>query len=259
MALQGKTILITRAASQSGDLRAALEALGARVLECPAIEILPVSNWAEVDRAIAGLSSYQWLIFTSTNAVEYFMQRVQAKDIMCEVPVATVGASTARKLQEWNLTASRVPDTFRAEGLLEMFPADLQDVRILIPRAETAREILPDELRRRGATVDVVTVYRTVKSEAGLSDLRQTLTSQAIDAVVFTSPSAVRSVSETLGDELAALISPIPIAVIGPIAREAVESVGLRATIQPGKATVQALVDAIQRHFTPPAMDSGQE
>jgi uroporphyrinogen III methyltransferase/synthase len=249
MALLGKTVLITRAASQSGDLRKGLETLGAHVLECPSIEIVPVEDWTEVDRAIADLNSYQWLIFTSTNAVEHFMQRVQAKGVTCAVPVAAVGSSTAGKLEDWNLTASRVPATFRAEGLLEMFPADLHGMRILLPRAETAREILPQELRRRGAIVDVVPVYRTARSEAGLADLRTTLMGQTIDAIVFTSPSAVGSVSETLGNELTALLSPIPIAVIGPVAREAVESVGLNAVIEPNKATVQDLLESIERYF----------
>ena len=183
MTLSGKTILITRAASQSGDLRKGLEALGAQVLECPSIEIVPVEDWT-----IPDLNSYDWLIFTSTNAVEQFMQR----GLKCTIPIAAVGTSTARKLQDWGLTASLVPETFRAEGLLEMFPADLHGVRFLLPRAETARELLPEELRRRGAAVDVVTVYRTVKAD--MADLRTTLTSQKIDVVVFTSPSAVYSV-----------------------------------------------------------------
>jgi len=257
MTLSGKTILITRAASQSGDLRRGLEARGAQVLECPSIEIVPVDDWTEVDHAIANLNSYDWLIFTSTNAVEHFMQRVQTRGIHCTIPIAAVGTSTARKLQDWNLTASRVPETFRAEGLLESFPSDLQGIRVLVPRAETARELLPEGLRRRGAIVDVVTVYRTVRSEAGLADLRATLTCQAIDAVVFTSPSAVRSVAETLGDEGTALLSPIPIAVIGPIAREAVESLGLKAVMQPGKATVQDLIDAIEAHFGTSEGDKG--
>jgi uroporphyrinogen III methyltransferase/synthase len=237
MTLSGKTILITRAASQSADLRKGLEALGACVLECPAIEIVPIEDWAVPD-----LNSYDWLIFTSTNAVEHFIKRVQVQG----VPIAAVGTSTARKLQDFGLTASLVPETFRAEGLLELFPSDLRGVRILLPRAETARELLPEELRRRGAIVDVVTVYRTVN--ASLTDLRLTLTSQKIDAVVFTSPSAVRSVWETLGDEGGAL----PIAVIGPIAREAVESVGWKAVIEPAKATVQDLIKAIEAYFGTP-------
>ena len=249
MVLLGKTILITRATSQSGDLRNGLEALGARVLECPSIQIVPVDNWKEVDRSIASLDSYQWLIFTSTNAVEHFMRRVQTRDVVCSVPVATIGTSTARKLQDWGLRASRVPDSFNAEGLLETFPEDLHGTRILLPRAESAREILPEELRRRGATVDVVSVYRTARSEAGLADLRATLTGTRIDAVVFTSASAVRSFSETLGDELAVLLASVPIAVIGPIAGEAVESVGLKAAIQPARATIQDLVEAIGNYW----------
>jgi uroporphyrinogen III methyltransferase / synthase len=250
MALPGKTILITRAASQSRDLRQGLEALGAQVLECPSIEIVPVTDWTEVDHAIDDRNSYQWIIFTSTNAVEHFMRRAETRGVgPWTIPVAAVGAATARKLQDWKVTASRVPETFRAEGLLEMFPADLQGVRFLFPRAEIARELLPEELRRRGASVDVVTVYRTVKSEGGLAELRDTLTSKPIDAVVFTSPSAVRSVSETLGDEASTLLARIPIAVIGPIAREAVESAGLKAAIQPPQATVPDLIAVLDRYF----------
>jgi uroporphyrinogen III methyltransferase / synthase len=250
MALPGKTILITRAASQSGDLRQGLQALGAEVLECPSIEIVPVSDWSEVDRAISTLNSYQWLIFTSTNAVEHFMRRSQIKGVSpTTIAVAAVGAATARKLQEWSVTASRVPETFRAEGLLETFPANLEGTRILLPRAETARELLPEELRRRGATVDVVTVYRTVRSAAGLADLRSTLKNKTIDAIVFTSPSAVRSVWETLGDEGTALLANVPVAVIGPIVAEAAESVGLKPTLQPAKATIPDLIAALQQHF----------
>src|SRR5258706_221792 len=117
MDLTGKTILTTRAASQSGELRNKLEALGARVIECPAIEIVPVDDWSAVDAAIQKLESYQWLIFTSANAVEYFMRRVEAANATCSVPIAVVGSATARRLREWGLEPSVVPKEFRAEGL----------------------------------------------------------------------------------------------------------------------------------------------
>jgi uroporphyrinogen III methyltransferase/synthase len=239
MDLLGKTVLITRAVSQSGDLRTGLEAHGARVLECPAIEIIPVDDWTAVDRAAANLNSYQWIIFTSANAVDHFMPRVSLQGVACEVPIATVGTATARKLQDWNLSASRIPSDFRAEGLLEVFPSDLRGERILIPRAEAARELLPEELRRRGATVDVVTVYRTVK-------LKPNLFEQKIDAIVFTSPSAIRSFAESFGEELSVRLQEIPIAVIGPVAREAAEAVGLQVAIQPDRATVQDLIESIR-------------
>ena len=95
MELHGKTILITRAASQSEELRAGLEAAGARVIECPAIEIVPVEDWTEVDRAASNLPNYDWLIFTSSNAVELFMRRLQALGLTCSTPIAVVGAGTA--------------------------------------------------------------------------------------------------------------------------------------------------------------------
>src|SRR4030095_13821937 len=156
MELQDKTILITRAASQSQELHSALEQAGARVIECPAIEIVPVQDWAPVDQAAALLNTYDFLILTSTNAVDYFMPRVEAAGIFCRIPIAVVGTSTAARLSRWNLTPALVPHTFRAEGLLELFPKDMSGKKVLLPRAETARELLPEELRRRGAIVDVV-------------------------------------------------------------------------------------------------------
>src|SRR5689334_11532111 len=109
MGLTGKTILTTRAASQSGELRSKLEALGARVIECPAIEIVPVDDWTPVDAAIQKLDTYQWLIFTSANAVEYFMKRVHAAGATCSIPIAVVGTATARRLRQWELEPSVIP------------------------------------------------------------------------------------------------------------------------------------------------------
>src|SRR6185295_1460520 len=217
MALTAKTILITRAASQSAELRSRLEDLGARVIECPTIHIVPPKSWKPVDEAIRRLNAYQWLLFTSANAVEQFMDRMG--DRRPAIPIAVVGTATAAKLSEWALTPSLVPKEFRAEGLLAAFPENLVGTRILFPRAEVARELLPDELRRRGATVDVVTVYRTVKAFSG--DLGQILESEHVDCIVFTSPS-------TIPDNLHNLPTRTALAVIGPITREAAQLLGLK-------------------------------
>ena len=208
MELTGKTILTTRAASQSAGLRAQLERLGARVIECPTIQIVKPKTWKPVDEAIRRLDSYQWVLFTSTNAVEQFMNRMG--DVRCDVPIAAVGSATAARLAERGLRPSLVPREFRAEGLLEAFPENMVGVRILFPRAEVAREVLPDELRRRGATVDIVTVYRTVKAFAG--DLGEILQSERIDCIIFTSPS-------TIPDNLHTLPTGTALAVIGPVTR----------------------------------------
>ena len=249
MVLRGKTILITRAAEQSEQLRLALEDVGARVIECPALEIVPVDDWTEVDRAASTLNTYDLLILTSANAVNSFMRRVSVVGVSCRVPVAVIGASTAEKLAGWNLAASLVPRTFRAEGLLDLLPEDMSGKRVLLPRAETARELLPEELRRRGALVDVVTVYRTVKSVDGLEKIRSILAAGGVDVLVLTSPSAVRFVAETLGNELIPRLSDVAVAVIGPVAAEAVEAVGLKAAIQADKATIKELVAKIRDYF----------
>ena len=252
MDLHGKTILITRAASQSGQLKSELESAGARVLECPAIEIVPVDDWTAVDVAIRNLNSYHWIIFTSTNAVDLFMRRVQQQGASCSVPIAAVGASTAKKLEQWQVSASKVPASFRAEGLLEMFPNRMEGVRILLPRAEKARELLPEQLRKRGAVVDVVAVYRTTKAESSLQNLQKLLADERIDMAAFLSPSAVGHFSEQLaelGEPAQTNFRSIPIAAIGPVAKEALVASGLRVDVQPDRATVQDLVAEIRTYF----------
>ena len=238
-ALQNKTIVITRAASQSADLRNRLEDLGARVIECPTIQIVPPTTWKPVDDAIRRLHAYSWLLFTSANAVEQFMDRMRGR--RSAIPIAVVGSATAAKLGEWQLEPSLIPKEFRAEGLLEAFPQNLVGTRILFPRAEVARELLPEELRRRGATVDVVTVYRTVRASFG--DLGQILESENVDCVVFTRPS-------TIPDGLHGLPAGAALAVIGPATREAARLLGLKVDIIPAESTVPALVKAIEQYFS---------
>ncbi len=238
MPLNGKTVLITRAASQSEELRTALEDLGARVIECPTIHIVPPTTWKPVDDAIRRLSTYNWLLFTSANAVEQFMDRM--RDRRPAIPIAVVGSATGAKLAEWQLKPSLVPKDFRAEGLLEAFAKNLVGTRILFPRAEVAREMLPEELRRRGAVVDIVTVYRTVKAMTG--DIGEIFESERVDCIVFTSPS-------TIPENLHVLPTGTALAVIGPVTREAAQLLGLKPDIVPVQSTVRALVEGIETYF----------
>jgi uroporphyrinogen III methyltransferase / synthase len=238
MALNSRTILITRAAAQSADLRSRLEDLGARVIECPTIHIVAPKSWKPVDDAIKRLNTYQWLLFTSANAVEQFMDRMAGR--RPAVPIAVIGSATAAKLAEWNLTPSLIPAEYRAEGMLEAFPENLVGTRILFPRAETARELLPEELRRRGATVDIVPVYRTVKAFSG--DIVEILQSERVDCIVFTSPS-------TIPEGLHALPADTALAVIGPVTYEAAQLLGLKPDIVPLQSTVSALVEAIASYY----------
>ncbi|HEY2380455.1 MAG TPA: uroporphyrinogen-III synthase [Terriglobia bacterium] len=238
MPLSGKTVVITRAASQSAELRASLEALGARVIECPTIHLVPPTSWKPVDDAIRKLNTYNWLLFTSANAVEQFMDRMGER--RPSIPIAVVGSATGKKLAGWGLKPELVPEDFRAEGLLEAFPQNLVGTRILFPRAEVARELLPEELRRRGAVVDIVTVYRTVKAMMG--NIGDILAAEPVDCIVFTSPS-------TIPEDLHMLPTGTTLAVIGPVTREAAQLMGLKPDIVPVESTVPALVEAIQTYF----------
>ena len=238
MELSGKTIVITRAASQSAELRSRLEDLGARVIECPTIQIVPPKTWKPVDDAIRRLTTYHWLLFTSANAIEQFMDRMGNRRPATRI--AVVGSATAAKLDEWGLKPTIVPQEFRAEGLLAAFPENLVGTRILFPRAEVARELLPEELRRRGATVDIVTVYRTVRAISG--NIGEILESERVDCIVFTSPS-------TIPDDLHSLPAGTALAVIGPVTREAAHLLGLKPDIVPGQSTIPSLVTAIREHL----------
>jgi uroporphyrinogen III methyltransferase/synthase len=215
-----------------------LEDLGARVIECPTIQLVPPKSWKPVDDAIRRLNTYQWLLFTSANAIEQFMDRMGER--RPSIPLAVVGSATAAKLEEWGLKAALVPKEFRAEGLLEAFPQNLVGTRILFPRAEVAREMLPEELRRRGASVDVVIVYRTVKAFAG--NIGEILEAERVDCIIFTSPS-------TIPEDLHMLPTGTALAVIGPVTREAAQLLGLKPDIVPIQSTVPALVEAIREHF----------
>jgi uroporphyrinogen III methyltransferase/synthase len=176
------------------------------------------------------------------------MTRVETLKAVCSIPIAVVGPATAARLERWRLRPQLIPADFRAEGLLQAFPEKLDGARILFPRAETARELLPEELRRRGAAVDIVVVYRTVKG-AGTEDLPALLARERIDCIAFTSPSTARFAAAALSEE-PRLLDSIPVAVIGPVTRGAVEEMGFRATIEAGRATAEDLASAIEVYFS---------
>ena len=185
--LRGRTILTTRASGQGEELRQGLEALGAKVVHIPTIEFTPPESWSRVDDAIRGLADYDWIVFTSANAVDALMDRARN---LPRVRIAAAGPQTARRLEERGFEVELIPDRFRAEGLLEQFPADLKGVRFLLPRAEVADETLPETLRSRGAAVDIVVVYRTRMPNDGREELRRLLGEGTIDCVTLTSGSS---------------------------------------------------------------------
>ncbi|NJN68909.1 MAG: uroporphyrinogen-III C-methyltransferase [Nitrospira sp.] len=253
--LFGKRVLMTRAKEQAGELASLLAGYGAEAIEAPTIKVVPPLDWAPVDHAISEIETYRWIMFTSVNGVDRFMTRLWVKglDSRCLAgrQLCCIGPRTAQELEKFGVKADLIPADYQAEGVLKVLvQQDLKKVRILIPRAEVARELLPEELRARGAHVDVVPVYRTVtptQDEGGW----QQLIDHRIHVVTFTSSSTIRNFVAMLGgvDAVKPLVQTVMIACIGPITAKTAEEYGLTVSIMPKENTIPAMVDAIVHHY----------
>ncbi len=166
--LFGRRIVITRAREQASALGDLLHGLGAEVIELPTIRIEPAADYAPLDEAIAKLRTYDWLIFTSANGVRYFLERLDASSSDLRAirgRICAIGPATRDALERFHIKVDVVAEQYVAEGLLAALAAyDLKGARVLIPRAAVARDVLPSELARRGAHVDVVEAYRTARA-----------------------------------------------------------------------------------------------
>lgn len=252
--LFGTRILVTRAREQASELARLLEAQGAEVVEFPAIAIRPPESWGPLDAAIGRLRDYRWLIFTSANGVRYFWERLAAagKDArdLAGITCCAIGPATAAAMAQRGVRADLVPAEFKAEGLVEALrDRPIAGARILVARAAEAREVLPEELTRLGAQVDVVAAYRTVRSAENAEELRALLRERRIHAVTFTSSSTVTHLLDLLGPEAGELLTGVVVASIGPITAETAARHGIASQIEPGAYTIPALVEAIAQHF----------
>tara|TARA_B100001123_G_scaffold244518_1_gene273387 strand:+ start:8063 stop:9610 length:1548 start_codon:yes stop_codon:yes gene_type:complete len=257
--LFGKRILVTRPETQAADLVKRLSNLGADPIEAPMIRIEPPDDYGPLDKACELADTFDWVVFTSVNGVDSFLKRLihGAKDIreLRGVRLCAIGPATAARLAEYGLKVDLIPPEYRGEAVAEALRgADtLSERRILLPRADIARELLPDELRRAGAKVVDVTAYRTVlaggEKDTG-PDVYKMLLDQKIDVVTFTSASTVRNFVKALGPEPAAdLLNTTVVAAIGPITAEAANHLNIQTTIMPSTYTVPALIDAIVAHY----------
>ncbi len=253
--LFGRRVLVTRAQGQAGELARALSDAGAEVIEFPTLELLPPASWKAADRAIASLDAYDWVLFTSVNGVDAFMDRVwkQGKDVRAlgGARLGAIGPATAARLEERGLRVELRPGEYRAEAVVEALRGRVRGARILIPRARVARDILPESLRRQeGARVDVVEVYQTRPPRADSSWLRRDLQQRRIDAVTFTASSTVHNFVRALGKfDLPAVLSRVVVACIGPITADTARSYGFKPRVQPSEYTVPHLVRALIQHF----------
>jgi len=255
--LFGKRILITRALGQSGDFATRLKKVGAEVIEFPTIEIVPPLRWGEVDRAIDRLKSYDWIIFTSANGVDFFWQRIMEQGKNLRLPsslkVCAIGPATANRLKKKRASVHYIPKEFIAESILEGFEKmTIKGKRILLARAKKARDILPKGLRKMGAEVDVVAVYRTIRPKGGSRRLKKLLAEGKIDVIAFTSSSTVNHFAKLLKkEELKKPLRRVAVACIGPVTGRTAKEWGMKVKIQPRQFTIPGLTRAIAEYFPP--------
>jgi len=257
--LFGRHVLVTRPRDQAGELVGRLTLLGADTIEAPLIRIEPPEDLAPLREAAAAPDAFDWIVFTSTNAVDAFMKALLEGDgdvrTMKGPRLCAVGTGTADRLARYGIKVDLLPGEFRSEALVAaiMAAGPANGARVLLPRANIGRDVVADQLRHAGAVVTDVVAYRTVLNDtprAGEPDVYKLLLEGRIDVVTFASPSAARSFVKLYGAEPAAdLLEHAVVAVIGPATAEATRQLGLPVTIQPATYTIAALVDAIAAHF----------
>lgn len=256
--LFGHRILITREHSTGFET---LEEMGAEILEFPTIEIVPPLSYNELDAAISNIGTYNWLILTSANGVMYFFKRFFEldRDIrdLKGIKICAIGAKTASEIRKYGIKVDLIPEEFNAEGLIEAFSKfkiqdlkfkDLKGMRILLPRAETAREIFPEKVRELGGEIDVPAAYRAVKPEHHGKRLRRFLREGRITIATFTSAATFNNFMDMLDSDARDLLKGVSIAVIGPVTAKAVEKAGFRVDIMSKESSIEAMVEEIIRH-----------
>jgi uroporphyrinogen III methyltransferase/synthase len=235
--LFGRRVVVTRAREQASELRARLEALGAEVVELPSIRIEPI------DFSVPDLAHYTWLVFTSANGVEAFFERgLAVADLdaraLAPVRVAAIGPGTADALRQRGIRPDLVPERFVAEALVDGFPAG--PGRVLLARAETARDVLPAGLEDKGYTVDILPVYRTTPAPADPAQVAR-IHAGEVDAMTFTSSSTVENFCAAVG-----ALSTQPFVVsIGPVTSETARARGLRVDAEADPHTIDGLIEAL--------------
>jgi uroporphyrinogen III methyltransferase / synthase len=254
--LLGKKIVVTRAREQASDLVTKLSEMGADVLECPTIKVVSSQDLSPLDGAISNLKSYNWIVFTSVNGVKHFFERLFVKGLdaraLGHLRTAAIGPATAGMLLKFGLKTDIIPESYLAESVVEAFLKEhIAGEKILLPRADEARPILPVELRKMGAIVDEIITYRAIQDRQNADILLEDLQNGAIDMVTFTSSSTVRNFKALIPDDLfASLLEEVTIACIGPITADTAKALGFNVHVIADEFTIPGLCRAIVQHYS---------
>ncbi|HEY3309415.1 MAG TPA: uroporphyrinogen-III C-methyltransferase [Desulfuromonadaceae bacterium] len=253
--LFGRKILVTRAVDQAGEFSLMLADRGATAIECPTIRLIEPENWEPLDLALRQLTNYDWLVFTSANAVNNFFRRLGTLALdtraLGSCRVCVVGPKTAQAIQKFGICPDLIPGDYLAEGVVaELAKQDINGKNILFPRADRAREIIPQELKLLGAVVNSPIAYRNILPDRLPSEALFALEKRCLDCITFTSSSTVQNLAEMLGkDLLVDMLRGVTVASIGPVTSRSCRELGLRVDIEPTRSTLAELATAIETHF----------
>jgi uroporphyrinogen-III synthase len=250
--LHSRRILITRTRDQASELAAQLEALGATPILIPTIEIVPPTSFAVLDSALTCLRTYDWLLFTSANAVEVFHRRAQFHRLN-QLPqkIAVIGPATLTAANAIGLTVDLIPPRYFAESLAESLLPEAPGKSFLLVRAAEARDHLPETLTAAGATVTIAEAYRNQLPSASIPALQHLFSSPENypDAITFTSASTARNLFALLEAANVTLPANIVLASIGPVTSETLRELGHPPTVEAPESTIPALVQSLASHF----------
>lgn len=254
--LFGRRIVVTRAREQASDFVSALRERGAQCLEFPTIKVMPPRSWEGLDRSIRRLENYHWLVFTSVNGVKCFFDRLKAleRDVrdLKGLKIAAIGPATAEVVTSKGIRIDLIPGEYRAEAVVEALKKQaIKGKRILLARAQEAREVLPQELEALGAVVDVVEAYRTVKPEGDKEQILERLRRGDIHMVTFTSSSTVANFVDMFqGEPLLDWLDKVAVACIGPVTAERAAEKGMKVSLVAPEYTIPSLTQAIVDYFS---------
>ena len=249
--LSGKRVLVGRARHQASALSDALRLLGAEVIEIPFIEIRTPSSWRPLDQAIARLLDYDWLILTSVNGVQALFARLQklgkSEADLLHLNLAAIGPATRKAIESRGLPVDVMPDEYVAESVVAELWQQVKGKRVLLVRAKVARDVIPNELIKAGAKVDVIEAYETVLPESSRTELLNVLRDprRKPDVITFTSSSTVKNFLELLGKTNEPLLTGTKLASIGPVTSDTMRQLGLRVDIEAREYTIPGMVATI--------------
>lgn len=253
--LAGKRIVVTRALAQAEGLSSLLRQFGADVTDAPVIEIRPPDSYEALDAALNTILDYDWLILTSVNGVEALFSRLEplglTVDSLQHLKIAAIGPATEERIQDHGLVVDIVPERYVAEEVVRSLRKLTKGEKVLLVRAKVARDVIPEELRRAGAEVEVVEAYQTVVPAEAKKRLQSVFSEDGpVDAITFTSSSTVKNfLSLITGTDVPGKLAKVKFASIGPVTSDALREFGLPVHVEADEYTMEGLAAAIVRLF----------